>query len=76
MKRFDTYLMFYTTKKLKRDMRKRAKELELTMSDYVRTLIKRDLKINDIVNNEINNQNNTFDMDNLNKKLSGYYRGL
>ena len=76
MKRYDTKFMFFITKKLKRDIKKRSKELDISMSDYVRTLIKSDLKINDIVNNESNNQKNYYDVNNFNKKLSGYYKGL
>ncbi len=68
--------MFYTTKALKRDIKKRAKELDISMSDYIRTLVKKDLKECEIVNNNLDYDKNIFDIDNFNKKLSGYYRGL
>lgn len=68
--------MFYTTKTLKRDIRKRAKELDISMSDYIRTLVKKDLKECEIANNNLDHEKNIFDIDNFNKKLSGYYKGL
>lgn len=68
--------MFYITKNLKKDIRKRSKELDISMSDYVRTLIKKDLKECEIVSNALEKDKNTYDVDNFNKKLSGYYRGL
>lgn len=68
--------MFYITKSLKKDIRKRAKELDISMSDYIRTLIKQDIKLNQITNTTIDQNKNMYDMENFNKKLSGYYRGL
>lgn len=68
--------MFYTTKSLKKDIRKRAKELDISMSDYIRTLVKKDIKECDIANNHLNQEKNNFDIDNFNKKLSGYYKDL
>ena len=68
--------MFYITKSLKKDIRKRAKELDISMSDYIRTLIKQDMKLNQIINTTIDQKKNMYDMENFNKKLSGYYRGL
>lgn len=68
--------MFYITKNMKRDIRKRSKELDISMSDYVRTLIKKDLKECAISNNILDQDKNINDIDNFNKKLSGYYRGL
>lgn len=68
--------MFYITKSLKKDIRKRAKELDISMSDYIRTLIKQDIKLNQIANTTMNQSKNMYDMENFNKKLSGYYRGL
>lgn len=61
---------------MKRDIRKRSKELDISMSDYVRTLIKKDLKECAISNNILDQDKNINDIDNFNKKLSGYYRGL
>lgn len=68
--------MFYITKSLKKDIRKRAKELDISMSDYIRTLIKQDIKLNQITNTTIDQNKNMYDIENFNKKLSGYYRGL
>lgn len=61
---------------MKKKLEKRSQELDISMSDYIRTLIKRDLKLNDIayVNSIIDRQ--TFEIENINKKLSGYYKGL
>lgn len=68
--------MFYTTKTLKRDIKKRAKELDISMSDYIRTLVKQDIKLNQIANTTLDQNKNIYDMENFNKKLSGYYKGL
>lgn len=68
--------MFYITKSLKKDIRKRAKELDISMSDYIRTLIKQDIKLNQIANTTMDQSKNMYDMENFNKKLFGYYRGL
>jgi len=68
--------MFYITKTLKKNIKKRAKELDISMSDYIRTLVKKDLKECEITNNNLDYDKNIFDIDNFNKKLSGYYRGL
>lgn len=57
-------------------MKKRAKELDIPMSDYIRTLIRQDLKLQEIAINNINHNQNVFDIENFNKKLSGYYKGL
>lgn len=76
MKRYNTKFMFYTTKSLKKDIRKRAKELDISMSDYIRTLIKQDLKLKEIVNTSFNQDKNIYDIENFNKKLAGYYKDL
>ena len=68
--------MFYTTKSLKKDIKKRAKELDISMSDYIRTLVKKDIKECKIVSNNFNREKIDFDIDNFNKKLSGYYKDL
>lgn len=68
--------MFYTTKTLKKDIRKRAKELDISMLDYIRTLVKKDIKECEIVSNNFNREKIDFDIDNFNKKLSGYYKDL
>ncbi len=68
--------MFYVTKTLKRDIKKRSKELDISMSDYIRTLIKKDLKECEIASDTLSKNQNINDVENFNKKLSGYYRGL
>lgn len=57
-------------------MERRSNELDLSMSDYLRTLIKQDLKLNDIDFLESIKEKQVFDIDNINKKLSGYHKGL
>ena len=76
MRRYNTKFIFYISKDLKKKLEKRSQELDISMSDYIRTLIKQDLKLNDIayVNSIIDRQ--TFEIENINKKLSGYYKGL
>lgn len=76
MKRYNTRFIFYTTKSIKKEMRKRAKELDIPMSDYLRTLIKQDIKLNEIASNNLEQGKNLYDIENFNKKLSGYYKGL
>ncbi len=76
MKKYNTRFIFYTTKSLKKEMRKRAKELDIPMSDYLRTLIKQDIKLNEIASNNLEQGKNLYDIENFNKKLSGYYKGL
>ena len=76
MKRYNTRFIFYTTKSLKKEMRKRAKELDIPMYDYLRTLIKQDIKLNEIASNNLEQGKNLYDIENFNKKLSGYYKGL
>ena len=76
MKRYNTRFIFYTTKSLKKEMRKRAKELDIPMADYIRTLVKQDIKLKQIALNNLDQNKNLFDIENYNKKLSGYYKGL
>jgi len=57
-------------------MRKRAKELDIPMADYIRTLVKQDIKLKQIALNNLDQDKNLFDIENYNKKLSGYYKGL
>lgn len=76
MKRYNTRFIFYTTKSLKQEMRKRAKELDIPMADYIRTLVKQDIKLKQIALNNLDQDKNLFDIENYNKKLSGYYKGL
>lgn len=67
---------FCITKKLKNDIKRRSRELDISMSDYIRTLIKKDLTENKIVNNTMDHDKNLYDVNNFNKKLSGYYTRL
>lgn len=76
MKRYNTRFIFYTTKSLKSKMKKRARELDIPMSDYIRTLVKQDLTINTISDTSTNQKENFKYLDNYNKKLSGQFRGL
>ncbi len=76
MKKYNTRFIFYTTKSLKRDIKKRAKILDIPMSDYIRTLIKQDLLINNISSTDNVQINNFSELDNYSKKLAGCYRGL
>ena len=75
MRRYNTKFIFYISKDLKKKLEKRSQELDISMSDYIRTLIKQDLKLNDIayVNSIIDRQ--TFEIENINKKLSSYADG-
>ena len=76
MRRYNAKFIFYISKDLKKKLEKRSQELDISMSDYIRTLIKHDLKLNDIayINSIMDRQ--TFEIENINKKLSGYYKGL
>ena len=76
MKRYNTKFIFYISNDLKKNMEKRSRELDLSMSDYIRTLIKQDLKLNDIACVSSIMDKQAFELENLNKKLSGYYKGL
>lgn len=68
--------MFYATKTLKNNIKKRSKELDISMSDYIRTLVKKDIKERELINNNLNYFNNIYDIDNFNKKLLGFYKGV
>ena len=57
-------------------MERRSRELDISMSDYIRTLIKQDIKLNDIAYINAIRDKHILDAENINKKLSGYYRGL
>ena len=76
MRRYNTKFILHISKDLKKKLEKRSQELDVSVSDYIITLIKQDLKLNDIayVNSIIDRQ--TFEIENINKKLSGYYKGL
>ena len=74
MRRYNTKFIFYISKDLKKKLEKRSQELDISMSDYIRTLIKQELNDIAYVNSIIDRQ--TFEIENINKKLSGYYKGL
>lgn len=76
MKRYNTKFIFYTTKSLKKEMKKRSKELDIPMSDYIRTLIKQDLLCSKISDNEFNQKQNFINLNKFNNKLSGCYKNL
>ena len=76
MKRYKDKFIFYITGDLKKSMEKRANDLEISMADYIRTLINLDIKLCNIA--YLNSVKDDCDnnIDNLTKKLSGYYKGL
>lgn len=76
MKRYNTKFIFYTTKSLKNKLKKRAKDLDISMSDYIRTLIKQDLTLNQISISKFNQELDLQHLNNFNNKLSGYYKDL
>lgn len=76
MKRYNTKFIFYTTKSLKNKLKKRAKDLDISMSDYIRTLIKQDLTLNQISISRFNQELDLQHLNNFNNKLSGYYKDL
>ena len=76
MKRYNTKFIFYTTKSLKNKLKKRAKDLDISMSDYIRTLIKQDLTLNQISISKFNQELDLQHLNNFNNKLSGYYKYL
>ena len=39
MRRYNTKFIFYISKDLKKKLEKRSQELDISMSDYIRTLI-------------------------------------
>ena len=76
MKRYKEKFIFHINDDLKKAMEARACELETSMADYVRTLIKLDIKLCNIA--YLDSVKNDYDesVDNLTKKLSGCYKGL
>lgn len=76
MKRYNKKFIFYISNDLKKNMERRSRELDISMSDYLRTLIKQDIKLNDIAYIASIMDKQTFDIENINKKLSGYHKGL
>lgn len=76
MQRYSKKFIFHISNDLKKQMENRSKELDISMSDYLRTLIKQDIKLNNIAYLTSIMDKQTFDIENLNKKLSGFYKGI
>ena len=76
MKRYNTKFIFYTTKSLKNKLKKRSKDLYISMSDYIIKLIKQDLTLNQISISKFNQELDLQHLNNFNNKLSGYYKDL
>lgn len=75
MQRYSKKFIFHISNELKKQMENRSKELDISMSDYLRTLIKQDINLNNMAYITSLMDKQTFDIENLNKKLSGYYKG-
>ena len=57
-------------------MEKRANDLEISMADYLRTLIKQDIKLDTIAYLNYVKDEYAYDIDNISKKLSGSYKEI
>ena len=57
-------------------MEKRANDLEISMADYLRTLIKQDIKLDTIAYLNCIKDEYVYDIDNISKKLSGSYKEI
>ena len=75
MQRYSKKFIFHISNDMKKQMENRSKELDISMSDYLRTLIKQDINLNNMAYITSLMDKQTFDIENLNKKLSGYYKG-
>jgi len=75
MQRYSKKFIFHISNDLKKQMENRSKELDISMSDYLRTLIRQDINLNNMAYITSLMDKQTFDIENLNKKLSGYYKG-
>lgn len=73
MKRFDTGLIIYLTKRQKSQIRKRAKSLDLSMSGYLRSLARIDERVNEIgmLNNKLKNK--IDQLENIKSKIGGEF---
>ena len=74
MKRFDTRLKIYLTKKQKNQIRKRAKLLDLSMSgEYLRNLARIDERVNEIgmLNDKLKNK--IDQLENIKSKIGGEF---
>lgn len=76
MKRYKDKFIFYITEDLKKLMEKRANDLEISMADYLRTLIKQDIKLDTIAYLNYVKDEYVYDIDNISKKLSGSYKEI
>lgn len=76
MKRYKDKFIFYITGDLKKLMEKRANDLEISMADYLRTLIKQDIKLDTIAYLNYVKDEYVYDIDNISKKLSGSYKEI
>ena len=76
MKRYKDKFIFYITGDLKKSMEKRANDLEISMADYLRTLIKQDIKLDTIAYLNYIKDEYVYDIDNISKKLSGSYKEI
>lgn len=76
MKRYKDKFIFYITGDLKKLMEKRANDLEISMADYLRTLIKQDIKLDTIAYLNYVKDEYAYDIDNISKKLSGSYKEI
>ena len=75
MQRYSKKFIFHISNDMKKQMENRSKELDISMSDYLRTLIKQYINLNNMAYITSLMDKQTFDIENLNKKLSGYYKG-
>ena len=75
MQRYSKKFIFHISNDMKKQMENRSKELDISMSDYLRTLIKQDINLNNMAYITSLMDKQTIDIENLNKKLSGYYKG-
>lgn len=76
MQRYSKKFIFYISNDMKKQMEQRSKELDISMSDYIRTLIKQDINLNNMAYITSLMDKQSFDIENLNKKLSGFYKGI
>ncbi len=76
MQKYSKKFIFYISNDMKKLMEQRSKDLDISMSDYIRTLIKQDINLNNMAYITSLMDKQSFDIENLNKKLSGYYKGV
>ena len=76
MQKYSKKFIFYISNDMKKLMEQRSKDLDISMSDYIRTLIKQDINLNNMAYITSLMDKQSFDIENLNKKLSGFYKGI